>query len=181
VEPDTIWIPAPPPDTVLVAGGPASPPPLEGEPAMICLSTGQNAPIQITEAGDTLVGPRGIPIEELRPAVDFAGVYAEATPWFLSGAEVLFEGGRFRQGGAPFAIDCGEILRVGQYQGIPVYADRSVIRPLGVIFIPVRVGLWQRYDRTGLETALNRDDREEREARASYSLSVHRNHLEIES
>ena len=145
-EPDTIWIPPPPPDTVVI-GGVAAPLQLDGEPASVCLSTGQQAPIRITAQGDTLVGPSATPIEALRPVVDFAGGYASGAGWFESDADIVFEGGNFRKTADAFPIECGEILRVGLHQGVPVFADRAALRPLDVIFIAVRVGLWQRYER----------------------------------
>lgn len=145
-EPDTIFIPPPPPDTVVIAGAGARAQ-LEGEPATVCLSTGQDAPIRLTAQGDTLIGPSATPIDELRPVVDFAGGYAFGAGWFESGADVEFEGGFFRKSADAFPIECGEILRVGVHQGVPVFADRAVLRPLDVIFVPVRVGLWQRYER----------------------------------
>ena len=144
VEPDTIWIPPPPPDTVIV--GEAAPPVPEGEPASVCLSTGQNAPIRITEAGDTLVGSAGTPISALRPVVDFAGQYARGAEWYERGAEILFEGERFVPMGEPFDVDCGQILRVGSYQGVPVFADRAAVRPIEVIFVPVALGVWRRFE-----------------------------------
>lgn len=145
VEPDTIRIPPPPPDTVIInASVPTEP---DGEPAAVCLSTGQSAPIRITAAGDTLVGPAGTPIAELRPIVDFAGQYAGGVIWYERRDDIQFEGDRFVPVGGPFDITCGEILRVGAYQGIPIFADRDAIRPLEAVFVPVRIGVWQRYER----------------------------------
>ena len=145
-EPDTIWIPPPPPDTVRIVEGGARPI-VEGEASSVCLSTGQNAPIRITAAGDTLVGPSGTPIEELRPVADFAGGYAAGSGWLQRGEDVFFEGDRFVPEGGTFDIDCNQILRVGTFQGVPVFADRAVVRPLNVLFIPIRVGAWRRYER----------------------------------
>jgi hypothetical protein len=147
--PDTIFIPAPPPDTVIVSLGSTTPPP-EGEPVTICLSTGRNASVLVTPQGDTLVGPTLAPISSLRPIVDFVGSYAGGAFWFVNGSQVVFEGATFGQSEDAFPIDCEQILRVGIYEGVPVYADRAAERPLVVLFIPVRPGLWQRYER-GLE------------------------------
>ncbi len=144
VEPDTIWIPPPPPDTVVV--GEAGPPVPEGEAAAVCLSTGQNAPIRITAAGDTLVGSAGTPISSLRPVVDFAGQYARGADWFERRGEILFENERFVPAGEPFDVDCGQILRVGSYQGVPLFADRAAVRPIEVLFVPVALGVWQRFE-----------------------------------
>jgi len=148
-EPDTIFIPAPPPDTVIVSLG-FAPPPSQGDPMTLCLSTGRNAQVLVTAQGDTLVGPSAVPISSLRPIVDFVGSYAGEMFWFVNGDRIVFEGATFGKSSDVFPIDCDQILRVGVYQGVPVFADRAAERPLVVLFIPVRPGLWQRYER-GLE------------------------------
>jgi hypothetical protein len=145
-QPDTIFIPAPPPDTVVVRVGEPSPPP-DGQPSTVCLSTGRNAEVLITAQGDTLVGPTAVPIASLRPVVDFVGGYAGGAFWFESGDQLIFEALRFGKSEDAFPIDCDQVLRVGLHEGIPVFADRAAERPLVVLFIPVSPGLWQRYER----------------------------------
>ena len=149
-EPDTIWIPPPPPDTVIVEVGGAAPASAQGEPATLCLATGQNVEVRITEQADTLVGPEQVPLRSLRPVVELAGAYARGHFWFESDRVLVFEGADFRKSGEPFEIDCTQILRVGVYEGVPVFAVVTAERPLVVIFVPVRPGWWQRYER-GLE------------------------------
>jgi len=146
VEPDTIWIPPPPPDTVIVRVGVESPSVL-GEESSLCLSTGQNVPIRVTALGDTLVGPSWVSVRSMRPSVVFSGAYASGAFWYESDEVVAFEGADFHKSSDTFPIDCEQILRVGVYQGVPVYAVISARRPLDVIFIPARVGLWRRYER----------------------------------
>ena len=148
-EPDTIFIPPPPPDTVLLTvGSPPTEP--EGDAVIVCLSTGRNASVLVTPQGDTLVGPSATPINSLRPIVDFVGSYAGGSFWFVNGERIVFEGAAYGRSDDSFPIDCDQILRVGVYEGVPVFADRSAERPLVVLFVPVRPGLWQRYER-GLE------------------------------
>lgn len=148
-QPDTVFIPPTPPDTVIVTVNEAPPVP-EGEATSICLSTGLNASVVLTAQGDTLVGPTGVPINSLRPLMDFVGVYAGGAFWFEDGERVDFEGATYGRAEDAFPIDCDQILRVGVYQGVPVFADRAAERPLVMLFVPVRPGLWQRYER-GLE------------------------------
>lgn len=143
LEPDTIRIPAPPPDTVIVTRGSTEPPP--GEDTSLCLSTGQPVPIRITAAGDTLVAPSYTSIRALRPTVDFAGGYASGTFWYESGQPVRFEGLDYDRSPDTFPLECTQVLRVGVYEGVPVFAVVSAERPLDVLFIPVRPGLWRRY------------------------------------
>lgn len=144
VEPDTIFIPPPPPDTVIVRGE-APPPP--GEDAQMCLSTGQNISVRVTAEGDTLVGPRFVPLAALGPGVAFEGSYAAGAFWYEGGQPITFEGFNFGRAPEAFPIDCDQILRVGVHQGVPIFADVAAERPLVMIFVPVRPGLWRRYER----------------------------------
>lgn len=145
-EPDTIFIPPPPPDTVVIDTSPIPVLP-EGDRITLCLSTGRNVELLVTAQGDTLVGPDGAPMDALRPALDFAGSYAGGAFWFVNGDPIQFEGNRYGKSPDAFSVDCEQILRVGVYQGVPVFADRAADRPLVILFIPVRPGVWQRYER----------------------------------
>lgn len=146
IEPDTIYIPPPPPDTVVVGTVETAEEP-EGEPASICLSTGQNVSVRITAAGDTLVGDAGVPLDDVRPVLAFAGQYAGETFWYMDGRPIVFEGRQFGRSDDTFPVDCRQILRVGVYEGVPVFGTVSAVRPLSMIFVPVRPGVWQRYER----------------------------------
>ena len=119
-EPDTIYIPPPPPDTVLV-GDPSGTAAAEyvGQPASVCLATGQNVSIKITSSGDTLVGTPPVPIRSVRPAMTFAGTYAGSAFWYLDDEEIVFEGGDFVKSEDTFPVDCNQILRVGVFRGGP--------------------------------------------------------------
>ncbi|MBT8487372.1 MAG: hypothetical protein HKO77_05555 [Gemmatimonadetes bacterium] len=146
VEPDTIYIPPPPPDTVVV-GRLDEPVSADGEASTLCLSTGQDVPIRMTAAGDTLVGEAGISLEDLRPVMAFAGSYAGDAFWYRDGTAIVFEGREYGQAEDTFPVDCRQIVRVGVYEGVPVFATVSAVRPLSMLFIPVRPGIWRRYER----------------------------------
>ena len=103
--------------------------------------------IQVDAAGDTLVGIPPVPVGSLRPAMTFAGSYAGSSFWYLDDEVIVFEGGDFQKSDDTFPIDCDQILRVGVFQGVPVFAVVSAQRPLDVIFIPIYPGVWQRYER----------------------------------
>ena len=146
VEPDTIRIPAPPPDTVIVREATAVLTP-SGEDIEVCLSTGQNILLRVTAAGDTLVGATFAPLRSLRPALTFSGGYAGSAFWYEGNAVITFEGADFGKLPDTFPIDCDQIARVGMNQGVPLFADRAAERPLVVLFVPVRPGVWARYER----------------------------------
>lgn len=146
VEPDTVYIPPPPPDTVVV-GGVDEASVTDGEAATMCLSTGQNVSIRVTAAGDTLVGDVGASLADLRPVMAFAGSYAGDAFWYREGSAIVFEGREYGRAEDTFPVDCRQILRVGIYEGVPVFATVSAVRPLSMLFIPVRPGIWRRYER----------------------------------
>jgi hypothetical protein len=146
VEPDTIFLPAPPPDTVIVQAQ-VEPGPPPGEDVEICLSTGQNISVRVTAAADTLVGSSFASLAALRPALTFSGAYAGSAFWYEGNAVVTFEGADFGKTFDTFPMDCNQIARVGVHNGVPVFADRIAERPLVILFIPVSPGVWARYER----------------------------------
>lgn len=145
IEPDTIFIPPPPPDTVIVNVAAAAEP--TGEEAALCLSTGQSIPIRLASDGDTLIGPSWISVRAMRPNLVFAGTYAADAFWYRAGQLVEFEGGEFIASPDRFPLECGQVLRVGVFEGVPLFSVVSARRPLNVVFVPVRPGVWHRYER----------------------------------
>ncbi len=146
--PDTVQLPAPPPDTVVVTREVAPPLPT-GTAATICLSTGQNQDILITAEGDTLVGPNRVSVRELGPGVAFAGAYAAGEEWFETDQDIRFERATYSKSGGEIGLDCNDIMRVGEHMGVPLFADRSATQPYQMLYVPVRPGVWQAYE-TGL-------------------------------
>ena len=149
--PDTVTVrlPAPPPDTVTVTREVAPPLPT-GTTANICLATGQNEQVLITAQGDTLVGPSRISIRTLRPGVVFAGEYAEGRDWFETDQPVTFEDRSYQKSGGEVRLECADIMRVGEFMGVPLFAQRNAARPFQMLYVPVRPGIWQAYQ-TGLQ------------------------------
>ncbi len=143
--PDTVTLPAPPPDTVFVDRT-VEPPLPTGTPAAICLSTGAAVQVVVTPQLDTLVGPNRVSIRNLRPGIVFAGVYAEERTWFVDDEAIELERRAFSKSGNPRSLNCNDIMRVGEYEGVPLFAERSAERPLEMIFVPVRPGVWQAYE-----------------------------------
>lgn len=141
---DTIRLPAPPPDTVIVERAPPLP---TGTPATICLATGQDVQVLISAQGDTLVGPQRVSIATLRPGVVFAGTYAEGRDWFVADQPITFENLEYLKSGGEVGLECAQIMRVGEYQGVPLFALRTAERPFEMLYVPVRPGVWQGYQR----------------------------------
>lgn len=141
---DTVRLPAPAPDTVVVTREVAPPLPT-GTPASLCLATGQDVQVLVTAQGDTLVGPDRTSIADLRPGVVFAGSYAAGHDWFEQDEDITFEEGTYSKVGGEVRMDCADIMRVGEHMGVPLFAERDAERPFTELLVPVRAGVWQRY------------------------------------
>jgi hypothetical protein len=139
-----VELPAPPPDTVVVTREVAPPLP-QGTPTQICLATGENVTIYITPQGDTLVGDRRVPVGALGPGVAFAGEYADGAAWYVADEPIQFEDREYLRSGGNVGLDCANIMQVGEYQGVPLFADAGAESPYETLYVPVRPGVWQAY------------------------------------
>ncbi len=146
--PDTVRIrlPAPPPDTVVVTRQVAPPLPT-GQAATICLATGENVSVLVTAQGDTLVGPSRTSIAQLRQSgVVFAGDYASGRTWFENNQDITFERRQYQKSGGTVRLNCPDLMRVGEYQGVPLFVNRGAERPYTTLYVPVTPGVWQPYE-----------------------------------
>lgn len=143
--PDTVLIPAPPPDTVVIERQVVPPLPT-GTPATVCLAIGMNVEIMLTAAGDTLVGPSRVSMRDLGPGIVFAGTYARDAEWFTEDEPVMLEERRFDKSGNPVRLDCDDIMQVGMHEGVPVFAERSAEEPYTMVYVPIAPGEWQGYE-----------------------------------
>ena len=142
--PDTIRIPASPPDTVRITREVGTPLP-DGTPANVCLATGANVQVRVSAQGDTLVGPSRVSIRTLRPGVVFAGTYAGNAPWFRNDEAIAFEERQYDKSGDELRMDCGQIMRIGEHMGVSLFARRDADRPFEIIYVAARPGIWQGY------------------------------------
>lgn len=143
--PDTVMIPAPPPDTVVVERQ-VTPPLPTGTPTTVCLAVGMNVEVLLTAAGDTLVGPSRVSMRDLGPGIVFAGTYARDMEWFTEDEPVMVEERRFDKSGNPVRMDCDDIMQVGMHEGVPVFVERSAEEPYTMVYVPVAPGEWQGYE-----------------------------------
>jgi hypothetical protein len=139
-----VELPAPPPDTVVVTQT-VEPPLPTGTPTQICIATGETVTVYISPQGDTLVGEGRISVSQLGPAVAFAGEYAQGRDWFVTDQPIPFEEREYQKSGGEVTLNCANIVRVGEYQGVPLFADVSAQRPFQTLYVPVRPGVWQAY------------------------------------
>jgi len=144
--PDTIRLPAPPPDTVTITREVAPPLPT-GQATEICLATGETIQVLVTAQGDTLVGPARTSIRVLRQAgVVFAGEYAQGRAWFDQDQPITFENRPYQKSGGEVRLNCPDLVRVGDFQGVPLFAMRNATQPYTQLYVPVRPGVWQMYE-----------------------------------
>ncbi len=138
IAPDTVQLPAPPPDTVIVEREVPHPPPATTD-RTICLATGQNMTVQR--------GPDGT---ERIPLGALSGTYAGEADWFNATDSSLEHGNfRYNKTGGQVSLNCGDITRVGEWMGVPLFAETSDANadPIPTIYVPVTPGSWQPYER----------------------------------
>jgi hypothetical protein len=85
--------------------------------------------------GDTTVSQRRF--GELYP--ESAG-YAATRDFYLRGEAVTFNRTRYVRYGLTRIIPAGALTRAGEYQGVPVFRERSVAGMPDVLYVPVRSG-----------------------------------------
>lgn len=139
-----VQLPAPPPDTVVVTQQVEAPLP-EGTATQICLATGENVTVYITPQGDTLVGDRRVPVSALGAGVAFAGDYADGRSWFEADEPISFEDREYVQSGGEVSLNCANIMQVGEFDGVPLFANVGATQPYETLYVPVRPGVWQAY------------------------------------
>ncbi len=142
-------LPAPPPDTVIVVreAAPEAAAAPAGTRETLCLATGIGVEVSVTASGDTLLGPSWISVADLRPGLVFAGSYAEGREWFITDEPFRFENREYARMDGNGRPNCAEIVQVGEYGGVAVFADRSAERPFEMVYVPLRPGIWRTYRR----------------------------------
>ena len=138
---------APPPPPVMsepIEQPPAiQPPPPMPEPmvpATISVCVVENGMLRNVEAqyasatGDTTVAGR--PFGQAYPAT--AG-YAAGAGWYIQGEPIMLDRRRYVKFGLPRVLGVNEVARMGEYQGVPVFAEAGMTRP-EVVYVAIRPG-----------------------------------------
>lgn len=73
-------------------------------------------------------------------------VTAEAEAWYLAGEPVMYAGILFYPAGPQVHFNPNEMVRSGFFHAIPLYT-RTTIEPYSIVFVPLRGGLMQPYER----------------------------------
>ena len=73
-------------------------------------------------------------------------VTAEREPWYVRGDPVQFAGNNYYRAGATIFFDGNKMIRTGNFNGIPLYADTTV-EPYSLVLVPIGRGLMQPFER----------------------------------
>ncbi|HYW12922.1 MAG TPA: hypothetical protein VE871_13270 [Longimicrobium sp.] len=137
------FIPPPPPPPP----APPAPPPLAPRPppppamATISVCVVQNGMPGTIQAQydpatrDTTVNGR--PFGQAHMAG--AAPYASGAAWYIQNEQITVQGRRFVKFGMPRVLGVNDVVRAGEYQGIPVFAEAGAARS-EVLYVPVRPG-----------------------------------------
>ena len=117
-----------------------------GELSSLCLATGVNEEIVVTPAGDTLVGSERVSVREVGGDVAFPGTYAAGRGWFDGDEPVELEDHEYVRFGGMVALDCREIIQVGAFDQVPLFAEVGTEAPHEILYVPARPGIWQPYE-----------------------------------
>ena len=134
--PAPIVIPPPPPMVEPAPPPPPPPPPNPMRDVQVCVVENgmlRNMTVQYnTQTGDTMMnGQRFTP--------STAG-YAAGASWFINNEPVMMMGRRYVKYGLPRVLGVNDVTRVGEYQGVSVFAETGATGTPEVLYVPVRPG-----------------------------------------
>jgi hypothetical protein len=82
---------------------------------------------------------------QMRPT-DPPLVTAANDSWYILGEPIQFSGELYYRAGATVFFNGNAMVRIGHYNGVPLYADTTV-EPFSIILVPVSRGVMQPYER----------------------------------
>jgi hypothetical protein len=133
--------PPPPPPPPMAPPPPPPPPPVVVNTRDIRVCVVENGALREvtatynTATGDTTVGGR--PFASAYPATTG---YAAGQAWFINSEPITVMGRRYVKFGLPRVLGAGEVSRVGDHMGVPVFAEAGATGTSEVIYLPVRPG-----------------------------------------
>jgi hypothetical protein len=135
---------APPANPVPVPT-PAPAPAPEERPLTVCVVEGERltsvAATYLPETEDTVVMVQGQrrPFSEMYPIA--APDYAAGTTWYVNGDEVRLQDRDYVRFGVPRLITgTTQLQRVGDFEGVGVFAETGAETPYPVLYVPLRPG-----------------------------------------
>ena len=139
--PPPVMAPPPPPPVLIEPPvvQPTPPPPVvEMQTIQVCVVQDGNvanvSAMYNPTAGDTTVN--GQPFATAFPT---GAQYAANATWYINNEPVTFQTRRFVKYGLPRVLGVNEVTRVGEFQGVSLFAETGQTRP-EVVYVPVRPG-----------------------------------------
>ena len=134
--PEPVQLPAPPPDTVVIERTTEIPIELSME-RTLCLATGEDGTVLVTPEGAELIGLDAL-----------GGAYAGEAEWFSNDSEIEHAGNPYEKAGGEVSPNCATITRVGEWMGVPLFAESAATGEdrLPMVYVPVAPGRWQPYE-----------------------------------
>lgn len=72
--------------------------------------------------------------------------YAGGRAWYQNDEPIVLGGRSYRRTGEPERPEALDLVVAGEHGGVPVFAPRGAEQPYPAVFVPVRPGLWRRYE-----------------------------------
>jgi hypothetical protein len=130
---------APPPAPVPAPAPPPAPPPqspIIGDEIRICVvKDGRMSMVEGTfnpATGDTTVDGR-----LFHEAYPVTAAYLTQAQWYWDDKSIIFDNIRYLKYGLPRSFSSTDVVPIGSYEGVPVFADRTAVRPVEVVYLPV--------------------------------------------
>src|SRR5262249_35098962 len=73
-------------------------------------------------------------------------VTANNESWYLNRESVQFAGDLYYPAGATVFFNGNQMVRSGNYNGVPLYTD-TTLEPFSIVYVPLEHGLMQPYER----------------------------------
>ncbi|HEU0016544.1 MAG TPA: hypothetical protein VFQ45_22880 [Longimicrobium sp.] len=86
--------------------------------------------------GDTLTLDRRL----FRTVYPTGPQYAVNAPWFIAHEPIEHAGRTFRKYGLPRILGVRELVRAGEYRGVPLFTGVGPDAPAGIVYVPARTG-----------------------------------------
>jgi hypothetical protein len=137
--PAPMVVPPPPPPPVMPPPPPPPPPPVTTREIRVCVvengALREVMAMYNTTTGDTTVNGR-----DFVAAYPATTGYAGGMTWFINNEPVTVMGRRYVKYGLPRVLGVNEVTRMGDYMGVPVFAEAGATGTTEVIYLPVRPG-----------------------------------------
>jgi hypothetical protein len=136
-------LPPPPPPVVAPPPPPPPPPPPATDPTReirVCVVTPAGQLQEVTARYNTTTGDTTANNQPFRTAYPAGAQYAANATWYINNEGITVMDRRYVKYGLPRVLGVNEVTRVGEYMGVPVFAEAGRTGAPEVLYVPVRTG-----------------------------------------